>query len=71
MAYGRKRTPVLDQWMSVPKAATALGESKLSVLSRIIRGELVSQQMDGRAVVRRDTVDALLATRSDDEGRVA
>jgi hypothetical protein len=71
MANARKAIRIRDDWMSVPKTAAALGETRLSVLSRIVRGELVAQQVDGRTVVHRDTVDALIATRAEMAGRVA
>jgi hypothetical protein len=63
MANARKANRVRDGWLSVPVAAAALGETRLSVLSRIVRGELASQQAAGRTLVRRDSVEALLATR--------
>ena len=66
MANARKTTRTRDDWMSVPKAAAALGETRLSVLSRVLRGELISQQGDGRTLVRRDSVDALIATRTNE-----
>lgn len=64
MANTRKATRTRDGWMSVPGAAATLGESRLSVLSRVIRGELVSEQSAGRTVISRDSVEALLATRT-------
>ena len=64
MANARKANRTRDGWMSVPGVAATLGETRLSVLSRIIRGELTSEQMAGRTFVRRDSVEALLAARA-------
>ena len=65
MANARKANRTRDGWMSVPGVAATLGETRLSVLSRIIRGELASEQIAGRTFVRRDSVDALLASRGE------
>jgi hypothetical protein len=65
MANIRKAKQTRDGWLSVPGAAASLGETRLSVLSRIIRGELVSEQVAGRTVIHRDSVEALLASRAE------
>lgn len=59
-----RKQEALDAWMSIGDAAKALGESKFLVLSRIARGELVSQHIAKRTIVRRDSVEALLAARA-------
>lgn len=48
-----------DEWVTLQAAADALGESRLAVLTRIVKGELVGQHIAGRTVVRRDTVDRI------------
>lgn len=63
MANARKAKRTSDGWMSVPGVAATLGETRLSVLSRIIRGELISEQIAGRTFIRRDSVDELLTAR--------
>ena len=63
MAKARKKTlpkvDPLDPWMTLPSAAKAIGESRLSILTRIVKGELVGQHVGGQTFVRRDTVDTL------------
>lgn len=64
MMRTRKAKPA-DEWMSLPAAERALGESRLTVLNRIVKGDLVGQHIAGRTVVRRDTVERLAAARQD------
>lgn len=52
-----------DEWMSVHEAARVLGESRLKVLSRTVSGELIAQQIAGRACVSRESVEQLLRTK--------
>lgn len=59
----RKAPEEIDEWLSLNAAATTLGESRLTVLHRIVKGELIGKPVAGRTVVRRDTVDALIAAR--------
>lgn len=65
------RNKARTDWLSLNGAAKALGESRLAVLALIVKGDLVGQHIAERTVVRRDTVDALLATRAEAAGRVA
>jgi excisionase family DNA binding protein len=72
MTTARKKVdPAEDRWMSVQKAAAELGCSRQGVLVAVAKGELVSAHVAERVVISRDSVDALIATRLDDEGRVA
>jgi hypothetical protein len=64
MTTARKPDEGPDEWMSLNAAARAIGESRLSVLTRIVKGELVGEHRAGWTFVRRDTVEALIATRS-------
>jgi hypothetical protein len=50
-----------DDWMSIGDASRQLGESRLAVQTRIIKGEIVAQHIAGRTFVRRDSVDRILA----------
>jgi hypothetical protein len=63
MTTARKPDHTLDPWMSVGAAARELGETRLATLTRIVKGELIGQHVGGLTFVRRDTVDALLASR--------
>jgi hypothetical protein len=59
-----------DGWVSVPKAARLLGCANPTVRTRALRGELVTQVVDGRVFVSRASVDrALAAERARPEGR--
>ncbi len=64
MATARKadvvRAGAGDAWMSVPEASRMLGESRLKVLSRTVKGELIAQHVAGRAFVSRESVERLL-----------
>jgi hypothetical protein len=53
-----------DEWMSLQAAADVLGKSRSSVLTLILKGELVAQHIANRTVVRRDSLDALVAARA-------
>lgn len=52
-----------DAWMSIVEAARVLGESRLRVLSRAVKGELVAQQFAGRTCVLRESVERVKATK--------
>lgn len=65
MSLGRKTAPPTDLWMSLNKAAIALGEARPTVLQRIVRNELRSSVVDGRTVVSRDDVQHLLDERAE------
>jgi hypothetical protein len=53
-----------DSWLSVPKAARALGISKLMVLSLATRGELDTMVADDRTFVSRNSIDSYVARRA-------
>lgn len=61
----RKTAEELDPWMSLGAAARALGLSRQGTLARIVKGELVGQHVGGQTFVRRDTVNALCASRTE------
>ena len=63
MAGKSKAREKSDGWVTLNTAAILLGESRLTTLHRIVKGELVAKHIANRTVVRRDTVDALLAAR--------
>lgn len=53
-----------DQWVGLPEAAAQLGESRLKVMSRTVKGELEAQHVAGRTVISRASLDRLLAERA-------
>jgi len=62
-AAARKKTPAKtpgmgDRWMTLPKAAEALGCTRHKVLTRVIAGELVAEMRAGQVVISRDSVAA-------------
>lgn len=52
-----------DEWMSVPQAEAALGDSRTKVLAAIVAGVLEGKHMAGRTFVRRETVEREIARR--------
>ncbi|MGN6111261.1 MAG: helix-turn-helix domain-containing protein [Kofleriaceae bacterium] len=50
-----------DPWTSVPKAAKALGIAAATVYALALKGELETQQADGRVFVSRASIEAYLA----------
>jgi hypothetical protein len=62
MATARKNV-LEEEWMTLVEASRVLGETRLKVLSRSVKGELEAQHLAGRTLIRRSSVDALLATR--------
>lgn len=60
-----KRSPMVDEHMSVPAAARATGLSRPGVLGAALRGELVADIVAGRTVIRRDSVEAWKARQAD------
>lgn len=54
-----------DEWMSIPRAATALGISYGGVVAKALRGEIESQHVGGRTFVSRASVERLLNQRQD------
>lgn len=55
-----------DEWVTLQAAATALGESRLAVLTRIVKGELDGAHVAKRTVVKRVSLAALIATLAED-----
>jgi hypothetical protein len=50
-------------WITLAEAARMLGEARLTVLGRSVKGELVAKHIAGRTVVSRAGVEQLLANR--------
>lgn len=63
MPANRKRETETDEWVTLNAAAAQLGESRLTVLHRIVKGELEGKHIAGRTVVKRAGVEAILAAR--------
>lgn len=59
VAQARKETEAKGEWMSLASAAAALGESRLSVATRCIAGELVGKHEAGRTLITRESVTRL------------
>lgn len=59
MVGSRKKGKDVDPWMSLPEASRVLGESRLAVLTRTVKGELEAQWVAGRTVVSRASVEKL------------
>lgn len=51
----------VDDWVSLPKAASLLGVSPLTVLSMALDGQLTRQKVDGRWFFTRASIDAARA----------
>lgn len=64
MPTERKSGIEADEWLSLNAAAALLGESRLTVLHRIVRGELEGKPVGGRSVVKREGVEAILTQRA-------
>jgi hypothetical protein len=56
MPVSRKTRKTLDPWMSLVEAAKALGETRQTVLTRAIKGEVEAKHIAGRTVVSRESV---------------
>jgi hypothetical protein len=65
MATARKtNTPAAaDGWVSIGKASRMLGEARLTVMSRVVKGELTAQHIADRTIISRASLEKLLATR--------
>ena len=61
MALARKQENLDDaHWISLPTAAAMLGESRLRVLTRVVKGELIAKHVAGRTIVSRESLKRLL-----------
>lgn len=58
----RKTDP--NPWLSLPEAARQLGESRLAVLTRAVKGEVDAQHIAGRTVVSQASVQRLLSEKA-------
>lgn len=63
MASAHKEISAKDEWVTLPRAAQLLGETRLAVMTKIISKELDGGHFAGRTLVRRESLDALLAAR--------
>jgi hypothetical protein len=59
----KRATDDADRWVSLSVAAANLAETRQTVLTRAIKGELEAKHVAGRTVVSRASVDRLLASR--------
>lgn len=71
MPTTRKARDEADEWVTLNAAAAQLGESRLTTLHRIVKGELEGKHIAGRTVVRCMSVTALVAARQTDSGEAA
>lgn len=60
MATKRKAEIDADEWVTLNAAAALLGESRLTTLHRIVKGELEGKHIAGRTVVTRTSVSAVM-----------
>lgn len=51
-------------WMGLVAASKALGETRLRVLTLAIKGEVEAVHVAGRTLVKRESVERLLAQRA-------
>ncbi len=65
MSAARKTDYGTDGWVSLLASTKLLGESRLKVLGRTVKGELESQYIAGRTVISRESIDRLLAQRDE------
>lgn len=64
MTNPRKPPKPRDPWMSLVAAAKQLGETRQTVLTRAIKGEVEAKHIAGRTVVSRESVDRLTPRKS-------
>lgn len=65
MGTARKAKIAGGEWITLAEAARILGESRLTVLSRSVRGEITASFIAGRNVVSRSSIAKFLATRGE------
>lgn len=63
MATARKKLIAPDPWMTLNQAAKELGESRLAVLTRTVKGEIDAKHEAGRTIVSRESVRRVKAGR--------
>lgn len=64
MATDRKSespTALQDEWVSLPHACRLLGMNRSTVLTRVVKGDIVAQHIAGRTVVSRASIEQMLA----------
>jgi hypothetical protein len=64
MPTRRKAEVDRDEWVTLNAAAAQLGESRLTTLHRIVKGELEGKHIAGRTVVRHSSLASVLETRA-------
>jgi hypothetical protein len=63
MATAEKIRVGSDGWISLVHAAQMLGETRLKILTRAVKGEIEAQHIAGRTIVTRASVERLIANR--------
>lgn len=61
----RKETEKDDEWISLSEAARQLGETRQTVLTRAVAGDIVAQHIAGRTVVTRASVLRVLTAKTE------
>lgn len=56
-AKRKKASPA--NWMSLVEASQVLRETRLKVLTRVVKGELTAQHIAGRTLIDRTTVERI------------
>ncbi len=63
MSAARKTDQGTDGWVSLLQGTKLLGESRLKVLARVVKGEVEGQHIAGRTVISRESIEKILAAR--------
>ncbi len=63
MAAARKKANDSDAWVSLVEASRLLGESRLMILNRTVKGEIDAKHIAKRTVVSRESIERVLASR--------
>lgn len=65
MSVARKAENLDDaHWIVLPEAARLLGESRLRVLTRAVKGELEAKHIAGRTIISRESLERILSLRN-------
>lgn len=64
MSVARKHELLDDaHWMGLVAASRAIGETRLRVLTLVVKGELEAKHVAGRTIISRASVERFLAAR--------
>lgn len=63
MSTARKPRIDNEEWITLLAASRELGESRLSVLSRAVKGDIEARHVAGRTIVSRASVDRVKASK--------